>query len=97
MRKVMWNKLSEQAQLGTNNAEGREPGEEVMQNPGLPSSLGHLLILSENWPTMIIQGVVPPPSLDHDRGLGGCLVMRNIGPRGSNFEQMLTISFDVLN
>ena len=26
MRKVMWNKLSEQAQLGTNNAEGREPG-----------------------------------------------------------------------
>ena len=60
MRKVMWNKLSEQAQLGTNNAEGREPGEEVMQNPGLPGSLGHLLILSENWPTMIIQGVVPP-------------------------------------
>ena len=48
MGKVMWNKLSEQAQLGTNNAEGREPGEEVMQNPGLPSSLGHLLILNGN-------------------------------------------------
>ena len=39
MGKVMWNKLREQAQLGTNNAEGREPGEEVMQNPGLPSWL----------------------------------------------------------
>ena len=48
MGKVMWNKLREQAQLGTNNAEGREPGEEVMQNPGLPSLLGHLLILSGN-------------------------------------------------
>ena len=32
-------RLIEQAQLGTNNAEGREPGEEVMQNPGLPSWL----------------------------------------------------------
>ena len=34
----MWNKLADQAQLGTNNAEGREgAGGEVMQNPGLPS------------------------------------------------------------
>ena len=50
-----------QAQLGTDNVGGRG---EVMQNSCLPWSspnfgwlLGHLPILNENWPTLMIQGM----------------------------------------
>ena len=49
----MWNKLSEQAQLGTNNAEGREQGGGSHAEPRSAQLAGHLLILNESWPTMI--------------------------------------------